>query len=672
MTLVPPTARLACLLLAGAFLSGFGGDVGSSSASRGFAAVVPGSVVEIKGSSREWRGLLVEAVQTEGTTVRLGPDVDMDMSGLGPIFVARGVTLTSVRAFAEPEGKGSGSPGRKQPAQARSAQALGPVLFTKTRPKPLFQVECFPDGAINDDVRFSGFRLHGPDVGTASGDDHLQIGIQIVNCVGIEISNMELKGWSGQAIRIVDDSRFPGVVGRINRPEQVRIHDNFIHHNQHVGEEGYGVDVSLGAFALIERNVFDFNRHAIQGSGKADGYTAQRNLVLKGGGYHRLGFHTHQFDVHGDNNCGISGLINDSSWNCGRAGGQIVYRENAFQYRRDNAIKIRGTPQFGATIERNIFAHAKVDDAVGLTRGKTRITFGDGPSANVAGVDPFGKYGVCDFDGDGRDDLFLATGVTWWYSSGGELHWSYLNAATEQLDQIRLGYFDGDLRCDVLTASGDQWKISSGGTAAWRHLGAFAAPLSEVAFGQFGNVRDHRAGLTRATTHAFRRAPNGQWFVTALSGPNWYPAQSSSIPMNKLRFGDFTGDGITDVLAVQGGSWSISASATGPWETLNPKLSQAVEGLLIADVDNDNRDDLLRLSGGWPGNQGGWEVSWGGRTDWARLKTLTGLELSDNTIYPHAGRFDGAPGADLLVVDGTRIGLFYSKATGLWRSAYAY
>ena len=62
----------------------------------------------------------------------------------------------------------------------------------------------------------------------------------------------------------------------------------------------------------------------------------------------------------------------------------------------------------------------------------------------------------------------------------------------------------------------------------------------------------------------------------------------------------------------------------------------------------------------------------GGRTDWTRLKTLTGLELSNNTLYPLIGRFDGAPGADPLVIDGTRFGLFYSKATGLWRSAYPY
>ena len=82
---------------------------------------------------------------------------------------------------------------------------------------------------------------------------------------------------------------------------------------------------------------------------------------------------------------------------------------------------------------------------------------------------------------------------------------------TERLDQVRLGYFDNDLRCDVLTESGREWVFASGGTGAWTSLGSFGAPLAEVVFGQFDpNRRDHRAGATRPTTHAFRRMPNGE------------------------------------------------------------------------------------------------------------------------------------------------------------------
>ena len=95
-------------------------------------------------------------------------------------------------------------------------------------------------------------------------------------------------------------------MSRIITPDAVKIHGNFIHHNQHQGKDGYGVAVNEGAYALIERNVFDFNRHAIKASpDPGTGYVAKYNLVLKGGGVHDgfLNTYTHLFDVHGDENC---------------------------------------------------------------------------------------------------------------------------------------------------------------------------------------------------------------------------------------------------------------------------------------------------------------------------------------------------------------------------------
>ena len=79
-----------------------------------------------------------------------------------------------------------------------------------------------------------------------------------------------------------------------------------------------------------------------------------------------------------------------------------------------------------------------------------------------------GEYGVCDFDGDGRDDLFLATGVSWWYLSSAKMHWTFLNAHPERLQEVKLGDFNGDHRCDVFTVHGDSWDVSSGGTDIWR------------------------------------------------------------------------------------------------------------------------------------------------------------------------------------------------------------
>jgi len=79
-----------------------------------------------------------------------------------------------------------------------------------------------------------------------------------MSCRNVDIGNMELSGWSGAAVYVSDESNVTQT-----GPEAVKIHDSFIHHNQHIGGDGYGVDASHGGWALVERNVFDFNRHAI-------------------------------------------------------------------------------------------------------------------------------------------------------------------------------------------------------------------------------------------------------------------------------------------------------------------------------------------------------------------------------------------------------------------------
>ena len=56
----------------------------------------------------------------------------------------------------------------------------------------------------------------------------------------------------------------------------------------------------------------------------------------------------------------------------------------------------------------------------------------------------------------------MATGATWWYSSGGQMPWTYLNTSTRRLSEVRLGYFDDDNRCDVAVGT----TIYSGGVTA--------------------------------------------------------------------------------------------------------------------------------------------------------------------------------------------------------------
>lgn len=289
---------------------------------------------------------------------------------------------------------------------------------------------------------------------------------------------------------------------------------------------------------------------------------------------------------------------------------------------------------------------------------------------NKTSVDSYGDYGVCDFDGDGIDDLFPATGVTWWYSS-------------ERMKDVRLGYFDDDKRCDVLAQFGPEWRYVSGGYGEWKLLSAAETPLTEAALGRF-DVSDtsSQPGVTLKTTHALRRASSGQWEVTPLvdppvwsssytingpNGPETKNLQNSSVAFKNLRFGDFTGDGVTDVLAVRGGRWKISKSALEQWHELNSEIGEDLSALKIANMDTiDNIDDILKLKSKMIGSST-IEVTWlrshNGSGEWLPFATHSfaiGQFGDAKNVRGFEGRFGTTSGRETLVVDPERIGHFHS------------
>lgn len=627
--------------------------------------------VDIRGGTAQWRALMVQALATPDTTVRLAPSVDMDLTGYETIPIAAGVTFTGdpnapaappkggrpgAGAVAPRPGGATTDPGRA-PAPRRSARTLGPRVYTTSVPRRLFEI-------VGDGVRVSGFRIHGPHFEMQEGDENLENAILVNGEVGVEIADMEIAGWSGQAIRVADNVQPP----RQFNPDAVWIHHNFLHHNQHKGGNGYGVVTSAGAYAKIEHNLFDHNRHAIASNGRpGTGYRAASNLVLRGGGVHGTLFNsrTHQFDVHGDQNCPDTPLTKHI-WNCGNAGDQFWFVDNTFQYTADNALKIRGAPRVAAYIDGNVFAHRKLGDAVNL-QSRTRVTVGR-LRPNATGVDSYGRYGVCDVDGDGRDDLFLPTGRTWWYSSGGRRQWSHLRDATERLDRLGLGDFDGDRRCDALTASGGRWRIASGLTGEWRPLpGGSPVPFDQIRFADFDGDR---------ITDVFRRAPSGQWSVLSPGRGGWRDLQSSGFPLTRLRLGDFDGDGRTDVLGPSGGHWSVSWGGSSAWQPLNRRMSKIDGTMHVADVDGNGRDDIVRWKAATL-HTGTLSVASAGRGQWRTLAKVrwpkAGLNRPAPTAVPHLGRFDAARGQEVLLVDEQRAGRLYGRqATGARHNLFDY
>jgi hypothetical protein len=412
------------------------------------------------------------------------------------------------------------------PDCARGPRKLGPLIFVTQRQNPL--------KIIGDNVMIAGFRLRGPSEEIGWGDT--EAGITIKPSSGplirhIEICNMEIFHWSGQAIGVFDTASEQEPRGRLVNTNvgAVRIKNNFLHHNRHANRGGYGVNVGNGGYALIERNVFHENRHAIAGGSHDDkkkdftGYTARENLILPSGGLHcsdnplfvltgwRFNcLQTHQIDMHGDKSHGLFGVIGGDRC-CGTAGETIIIERNTILYvggtasllppaRHGYAIKIRGNPVDKAVVEGNLFTHSNWHDAVSQNGdlvqwcvnlpnpfGRRCFTASQDPTNPIQGrnnefgrnpLDPFaGELGLCDFGGNGEQDQFMTTGLTWWarWLRPTEQidQWRYLNTMTEMLPGLHFADFDGDGICDVAKEINPRRQFySKSGRTPWMLVGS--------------------------------------------------------------------------------------------------------------------------------------------------------------------------------------------------------
>ncbi len=429
-------------------------------------------VVVIDPSTSEPVEVLIGAL-TDSTNlvqvIELSCDVDLDLTGHSRVVIGSNRSLIA------------------SPACARGPRSSGPrihVTDKRDRNHPLFEI---PDS----NVRVSGFRLEGPTSDIESDKDFSAMGIRITpngwvagTIHDIEISNMEMSHWSGAAIGVYDSTQSEER-GRLTNENvsAVHIQNNFLHHNRHYGL-GYGVVVGAGGYALIEQNVFDENRHAIAGDSRNgmdySGYTARDNLILAGGGLHcsfsaqgvpfptPVCWQTHQIDMHGDKSSHLNG-----AWCCGTAGETMMIERNTILYTNGIAIKIRGNPADKAVVDGNAFKHKKMTDAISQNGNPgiidTIITNPiDVRPNNVFNFDPSAELGSCDFVGDGNQDKFMASGVTWWAKSATTLQWRYLNTMPGRLPELQLGDVDNDGKCDVASRSTTGARTySHNGTEPW-------------------------------------------------------------------------------------------------------------------------------------------------------------------------------------------------------------
>ncbi len=175
------------------------------------------------------------------------------------------------------------------------------------------------------DIRITGLRIGGPTTERIIAKHKRSRCIETY--YNTEIDNCEFYGWSHAAISLISDYNH-------------HIHHNYIHHCQYRGL-GYGVSLR-NAKSLIECNLFDYNRHSIQGSGVREcEYVACNNIEL-GTSY------SHCFDMHGDRyRPKVNGLY--------PAGKKVIIHNNTFAVANKYSIRIRGVPEEKSKVFQNWF-----------------------------------------------------------------------------------------------------------------------------------------------------------------------------------------------------------------------------------------------------------------------------------------------------------------------------
>ena len=551
-----------------------------------------------------------------GTVIELDPNVSLNLADTPPLPIPAGVTIRGDRRGTNP----------------------GPELVTANKYAQMLDI-------AGHDVRITGLRLRGPST-NSEGDDRDAIGINAHDDLFTRtiIDHNEMSAWTYAAVRVTGDDistecnpldhRDPR-----SRPQNVLVARNFIHHNER-DNNGYGVSTYLGGYAMIEGNTFVANRHAVTGEdGRArTSFRAWYNLVLSYAPCYRLLCHDHEqdFDMHGTGDP----LFGDHR---GGTGGQYVeIARNTFLGTNRLNFNLRGEPCFLAEFHHNISLRHLTPVIVANSSdplwpavvcsadcgGKLKVY-----ESLFGAPNPTARLGVGDFDGDGKDDLFLATGAAWYYAPAGIAEWRFLNAQTDKMDTLLFGDFDGDGRTDVFTQHGFNWDVSWGGASQWEKINVSGPILGNAAIGDFDG--NGRADVFYADGH--------DWFVSSDGVGVFHALDASGYRVSELRFGDFDGDGKTDVFTV-GKDWQVSYGGVSGWRPLPHKLTGSVAGLIVADFNGDGRADVATQSFdsllGWV-----WKISYGGVGDW----TLSRLPRSSIAAIGH---FDGNAGADLLLWNG--------------------
>lgn len=91
-------------------------------------------------------------------------------------------------------------------------------------------------------------------------------------------------------------------------------------------------------------------------------------------------------------------------------------------------------------------------------------------------------------------------------------------------------------------------------------------------------------------------ATGAAWYYAPEGKAEWRFLNAQADGIDRLRFGDFDGDGRTDVLTQHGRNWDVSWGGASKWEKINVS-PEALSDFATADFDGDQHADVFYASG---------------------------------------------------------------------------
>ena len=190
-----------------------------------------------------------------------------------------------------------------------------------------------------------------------------------------------------------------------------------------------------------------------------------------------------------------------------------------------------------------------------------------------------------------------------------------------------------------------RWCMASAGSGPWAYAATSATLMDDLAFGDFDGD-----GLSDVFS-----ANGSQWKWSRSATHGWAVLNTSSYTIADLGFADFTGDSRTDVFLANGEKWRLSNAGSGSWSTLRYSTVEGDE-VRFGDFDADGKADVF-----WPdGSQ--WKVSYSGTSSWSTLKS-SAIDLNQLVL----GDFDGNGRTDVLRMTGSQWNIA-KDGTGSWET----